>query len=123
MKTNYLHKRKTAFRCAFKGIFYALKNEAHFKIHFVIMLIVIVLGFMLKISAPEWIACLLCIGLVLAAELINTAIEKTVDVASPEWNERAGIAKDAAAGATLVCAVISVIVGVIIFLPKILKLF
>ena len=83
------------------------------------MLIVIVAGFIFKISVMEWIACLLLFALVISLELINTAIETTVDIAMPEINEKAKYAKDIAAGAVLFSAIIAVIVGLIIFLPKI----
>ena len=87
------------------------------------MLIVIVAGFIFKISVMEWIVCLILFALVISLELINTAIETTVDIAMPEINEKAKYAKDIAAGAVLFSAIIAAIVGLIIFLPKIITLF
>ena len=112
-------KLRNSFKFAFAGIITALKKEQNMKIHFTIMLIVIIAGFIFKLSAIEWIICIILFGLVISLELANTAIEQTVDIAMPEKNEKAKIAKDVAAGAVLVTAIISVIVGLIIFIPKI----
>jgi Diacylglycerol kinase len=89
------------------------------KIHFIIAILVIVAGFTFSISPYEWIACLLCIGLVFGMEMMNTAIESVVDLASPKLHPLAGKAKDVAAGAVLICAIIAVIIGLIIFVPKV----
>ncbi|MCL1868030.1 MAG: diacylglycerol kinase family protein [Paludibacter sp.] len=115
-----IKKEIRSFRCAFKGIFYALKNETHLKIHAVIALIVCFFGFIFKITANEWLVCLFCIGMVVAMELINTAIEKIVDFMCPQYNSLAGKIKDIAAGAVLVCAIVSAVIGVIIFAPKVI---
>ena len=112
-------KLRNSFKYAFEGIIEAWKTEQNLKIHFVIMALVIIAGFIFKISAMEWIVCLLLFAIVISLELINTAIETTVDIAMPEINEKAKYAKDIAAGAVLFSAMISVIVGLIIFLPKI----
>ena len=112
-------KLRNSFKYAFEGIQEAWKTEQNLKIHFVIMALVIIAGFIFKISAMEWIVCLLLFAIVISLELINTAIETTVDIAMPEINEKAKYAKDIAAGAVLFSAMISVIVGLIIFLPKI----
>ena len=112
-------KLRNSFKYAFEGIGEAWKTEQNLKIHFVIMALVIIAGFMFKISAMEWIVCLLLFAIVISLELINTAIETTVDIAMPEINEKAKYAKDIAAGAVLFSAIVSVIVGLIIFLPKI----
>ncbi|GHV45139.1 diacylglycerol kinase [Bacteroidia bacterium] len=115
-----IKKEIRSFGYAFKGILSAFKSEMHIKIHTIIALPVIFSGFVLKISATEWTVCLLCIGLVVGMELLNTAVEKIIDLVSPEHNELAGKAKDIAAGAVLVCASVSVVIGIIIFAPKIL---
>ena len=112
-------KLRNSFKYAFEGIGEAWKTEQNLKIHFVIMALVIIAGFMFKISAMEWIVCLLLFAIVISLELINTAIETTVDIAMPDINEKAKYAKDIAAGAVLFSAIISVIIGLIIFLPKI----
>ena len=110
---------RNSFKYAFEGIQEAWKTEQNLKIHFVIMALVIIAGFIFKISAMEWMVCLLLFAIVISLELINTAIETTVDIAMPDINEKAKYAKDIAAGAVLFSAMISVIVGLIIFLPKI----
>lgn len=107
-----------SFKYAFEGIQEAWKTEQNLKIHFMIMFLVIIAGIVLKISAIEWIICLVLFGLVISLELVNTAIETTVDIAMPEINEKAKFAKDIAAGAVLFSAIISAIIGLIIFVPK-----
>ena len=86
------------------------------------MVLVIISGFIFKISITEWTICIVLFGLVITAELINTAIETTVDIVMPEKNEKAKLAKDIVAGAVLVSAIASAIIGIIIFLPKILNI-
>ena len=75
-------------------------------------------GIILKLSVLEWIICIILFALVLAGELFNTAIENAVDIIMPERHDKAKIAKDAAAGAVLVLAIASAVVGLIIFVPK-----
>lgn len=112
-------KLRNSFKYAFEGIGEALKTEQNLKIHFFIMIAVITAGLVFKINAMEWIACVILFGLVISLELINTAIETTVDIAMPEKNEKAKLAKDVAAGAVLMSAIMAIVVGLIIFLPKI----
>ena len=109
-----------SFKYAIEGVFTGLKEEQNMKIHITIMILVIIFGIMLKISKAEWIICIILIGLVISMELINTAIDNTVDLITKEKNEQAKIAKDVAAGAVLVSAITSAIIGLIIFVPKIL---
>lgn len=108
-----------SFKYAFSGIFLSFKTERNMKIHFLVMFLVIVMGLLFKISTFEWIICILLFGLVISLELINTAIEKTVDLAMPKINENAKIAKDVSAGAVLISAICSAIIGLLIFIPKI----
>ena len=117
-----MKKRLKSFVYAWRGIRAVFSSEANMKIHVTIMLLVVIFGFVFQLSTMEWIACVLCFGLVVGMEMMNTAIENVVDLASPEKHPLAAKAKDIAAGAVLVCAIISVVVGVIIFLPKILNL-
>lgn len=112
-----------SFKYAFEGIFTGIKKEQNMKIHIAVMIFVIIFGIMLKISKTEWIICIILFGLVISMELINTAIENTVDLITKEKNEQAKIAKDVAAGAVLVSAIASAIIGLIIFVPKILLIF
>ncbi len=108
-----------SFKYAFEGILTGIKEERNMKIHISIMILVIIFGILLKISKIEWIICIALFGIVISMEMINTAIENTVDLITKEKNEQAKVAKDVAAGAVLVSAIVSAIIGLIIFLPKI----
>ena len=110
-----------SFKFAFRGLFFALKSEKNLQIHVIISILVIVAGIFLKISATEWLTVLLCIGLVISAELMNTAIEKLCDFVCQQKNTEIGHIKDISAAAVTVCAIISAVAGIIIFLPKILQ--
>ncbi len=109
-----------SFKYAFTGIVTSFKTEQNMKIHVLIMILVIIAGIVLKVSALDWIILVIMFALVISAELFNTVIETVVDMITMEKNEKAKIAKDIAAGAVLVLAIGSVIVGLIIFIPKIL---
>lgn len=108
-----------SFKYAFQGILTSFKSERNMKVHFLIMFLVIILGFLYKISKVEWMICIILFVIVISGELINTAIEITVDIAMPEKNEKAKKAKDVSAGAVLVLAIGAAIIGLIIFIPKI----
>ena len=108
-----------SFKYAFKGIYKSFKSERNMKIHFSIMTLVIIFGIIYKISVAEWITCILLFALVISLELVNTSVENTIDLCSPEKNNLAKMAKDTAAGAVLVSAIASAIIGLIIFIPKI----
>lgn len=109
-----------SFKYAWQGIVQSYKGEQNLKIHTFIAILVIVFGFFLKISYIEWLVCLILIGLVLMAEFINTAIEYVVDLASPSVQPLAKASKDTAAAGVLMMAIISAIIGLIIFIPKII---
>lgn len=108
-----------AFKYAFDGIFRTIRNERNIKIHILAVIVVIIMGIVYRINTIEWIICLLLFGLVISSELINSAVEHTVDLCTKEENELAKFAKDAAAGAVLVNAIISIIIACIIWIPKI----
>ncbi|MFP4046735.1 MAG: diacylglycerol kinase family protein [Bacteroidales bacterium] len=109
-------------RNAFRGLAYFFNYVSNAKIHLVIMVLVIAAGFLFSVSRQEWIAIILCIGGVFTAEIFNTAIELLGDLYSTEENSKIKNAKDSGAGAVLLMAIISAIVGALIFLPKILTL-
>lgn len=109
-----------SFKYAFEGIINTIKKEQNIKVHIFVMCIVIIAGFYFKISKIEWIICLILFGMVIGAELINTAIENAVDLITSEKNEKAKLAKDAAAGAVLVISFFAAIIGIMIFGNKIL---
>ena len=110
-----------SFKYAISGIITSFKTERNMKIHILVMILVIIAGIVFKLSLLDWIILVIMFGLVISAELFNTAIETTIDMITKEKNEKAKIAKDVAAGAVLVLAIVSVIVGLIIFIPKILS--
>lgn len=110
------------FGYAFKGIGYAARTQVNFRIHLVASLTAALLGYALRVSPNEWIWIICCIALVLAAELLNTAIEVLTNLVSPEYHPLAGHAKDIAAGAVLIMAIFALVTGFIIFLPKIITL-
>ena len=113
-----------SFKYAFSGIVSSFKTERNMKIHVLIMILVIIAGIVFKISkisALDWIILTIMIALVISAELFNTTFETVVDMITKERNEKAKLAKDIAAGAVLVLAIGSIIVGLIIFVPKILE--
>ena len=111
-----------SFKYAIEGIISSFKTEQNMKIHIFIMILVIILGIVLKINFTEWAICFLLFGFVITAELLNTAIEVTVDLAMPDINEKAKLAKDIAAGAVLVSSIVAILIGLAIFLPKIIEL-
>lgn len=108
-----------SFKFAIEGIKSAFKAEQNMKIHFCVMVLVIIMGLVFDITKLEWIICIILFGLVISAELMNTAIETLTDIAMPEKNEKAKLTKDVAAGAVLVMAIVSAIIGLMIFVPKI----
>ena len=111
-----------SFKYAIEGIIYAFKYEQNIIVHTLVMILVILLGIIVKLSIFEWLICLILFGLVIATEMINTAIEATVDLACDKKDPLAKIAKDTASGAVLVFAITASIAGIIIFLPKIIEL-
>lgn len=118
-----IKKQIRAFKFCFSGIIYTIKNEQSFVIELIIGFIAIILGLILKLNIIEWCIVCIVIGLVLSLELINTAVEAVVDLVTKDKKELAKIAKDTSAGAVLVMAIVSVIIGIIIYLPKIISLF
>ncbi len=116
------HPLLKSFGYAFAGIKAAIMTERNMRIHLVISIFVILAGAWLPLSTIEWIFVLIAIGGMLALELINSAIERIVDLVTADYHLLAKAAKDMAAGAVLVYAIMCVIIGLIIFLPKILSI-
>ncbi len=112
-----------SFYYAGQGILSAFKSEFNMKIHTLAMIFVVMGGFVFDVSLLEWCALVICIMVVISAEVFNTSIEIAINLISPDKNELAGRAKDLAAGAVLVTAIGALFVGIIIFLPKIIELF
>ncbi|MBN2614878.1 MAG: diacylglycerol kinase family protein [Bacteroidales bacterium] len=115
-------KRVRSFGYAFRGIYNMLRSQHNFWIQLTLGTLAVVMGFALEISRGEWMILALTIGMVLAAETFNSAIESLTDLVQPEQDPRAGWIKDLAAGAVLITAIASVVVGLLIFVPRILAL-
>jgi diacylglycerol kinase len=104
-----------SFACAFEGIAATVKSERNFRIHMVAAIVALIIGIYVELSIPEYIMLLLTVASVLCAELINTAIENTVDmVCGSTISPIAKLAKDAAAGAVLLTAINAVVVGILL---------
>lgn len=113
-----IRKRLKSFTYAGKGIRSFITREHNAWIHSAAAIAVIILGFYLRVSATEWAILIICMGMVFAAEAFNTAIERLVNLVSPEQNKIAGDVKDIAAGGVLICAIAATIAGLLIFMPK-----
>lgn len=112
-----------SFKYAFSGLKYGFINTKNLHIDLIFIVAVIICGFVFKIHFVEWAILLGCISLVVSLELVNTAIEEVVNLASPDIHPLAKASKDVAAGAVLFSAIMTSIVGIIIFLPKFIDLF
>ena len=111
-----------SFKYAFAGIKSAFRTERNLKIHITIVLITTIIGAILKLKSWEWIVCISWFAIVIGGELFNTAIEITVNLAMPKIDNDAKRAKDISAGGVLVFAIGSAIIGLIIFIPKLISL-
>lgn len=109
-----------SFSYAFRGISDVFRREQNFKVHCLIGLIALLLGWFFHIPPTQWCFLIVVIALVLASEMLNTAIENLCDVAEPNQNETIRIVKDISAGMVLVCALGALAVGIVIFLPKVI---
>ena len=112
-----------SFKHAIDGLIYAFKDTRNLWVDVAVAVVVVTMGFIFKISLIEFCILLLCISLVISFELINTAVEEAVNLAMPSLHPIAKISKDVSAGAVLFSAIISFIIGLIIFIPKIIDLF
>ena len=110
---------RQSFGYALEGLGYAFKTVRNMRIHLLFTLLVTIGGMIFKISRTEYFVCLVFIALVISLELVNTAIEEVVDLASPDINILAKRAKDVAAGAVLFASIIAFVVGCAIFIPRI----
>ena len=112
-----------SFKYAFNGLIDTYRTEQSVWIYIPVALLVILAGFLLKISTFEWLIIILILGIILSLELINTALEAVVDLATEKYHPLAKKAKDTVSAAVLVFAITAVIIGLIIFIPKISLLF
>ncbi len=105
-----------AFACAWHGIIDTIRTQRNMRIHLVIAILAVILGFIFNITTTEWCIIIICIALVFSLEIINTALESVVDVSCDHYHDLAKRAKDCAAGAVLVVAIASVVIGAIIYI-------
>ena len=110
--------RLSSFKYAFNGLKLFFRDDHNGRVHLFAAILAVLLSWMLKISSSEWIAILTVITLVIGMEMINASIEKLADVVSPAYHLKIKIVKDLAAGAVLMTAILALVVGSIIFVPK-----
>lgn len=119
----FIKKRLNSFVYAFTGINTFIRSQTHPKIHLTAAIIVVMAGFYFEVSVSEWIALIIIMTIVFVAEALNTALELLCDKISPEKNHVIKNIKDISAGAVLIAALSSLIIGALIFLPKISEYF
>jgi diacylglycerol kinase len=122
-KQNFLRSRIQSFKLAFHGINLVFNTQSNFRIQLIIGIIALILGFLLKISTTQWCMVILVSGLVLTAESINSSLEYLCDKVEDHHDETIKKVKDISAGAVLISSMSALIIGLIIFLPKIMALF
>ncbi len=118
-----IKKQIKSFGYAWKGIRSCIGKEQNLSFHLIATAAVTVAGSVFGISRQEWIILILCIAAVISAELFNTAMERLVDLVSPQYHPLAGQVKDIAAGAVLVCALGAALAGCLIFYPYLTRMF
>ena len=117
-RRGFFSREAESFACAFRGIAALLGSEVHARIHLVATVAVIALGWWCEITAGEWIAVVLAIGLVWVAEALNTAIEYVADLSHPDEHPEVKKLKDLAAAAVLFASIIALVVGLLVFWPR-----
>lgn len=117
-----MKKRWDAFYNAFYGILCTAKVEAHVKFHWLATILIIIAGLWFSVSLIEWCLLLICIGIVISLEMLNSSVEKICDMVHPEYHEKVKYIKDVAAGAVLLFSIVAAIIGLIVFLPYVATL-
>ena len=115
---NFFMNRLKSVKYAAKGFWILITSENSIIAQIIIAIIITIIGFIMQLSATEWMFQLFAIGLLLVAESLNTAIEKIADFIHPEYHKQIGIIKDISAGAAFFAAIFALIIGLIIYLPK-----
>jgi diacylglycerol kinase len=113
----------SSFRYAWAGILYVLRSQRNFRIHILITLLVVLLGLWVKLIWMEWAIIALTVAMVLMAEMFNTVAETAIDMATKHYHPLAKIAKDVAAGAVLIMAVMAVVIGLLVLGPHVVERF
>lgn len=118
-----LRDRLLSFKYAFQGLSQVFSNEVNFKIHMAVAILVVGLGVLLGINKTEWLVIIFCIGWVAALEIMNTAVERLVDLVSPQYSDKAKQIKNMTAAGVLVASIVAALAGVMVFLPHFVSLF
>lgn len=121
-KPVFCRKLTSSFKYAIRGIIYAFKTQRNLKIHTIMAMVVLTLSYVLKVTTIELLILLLSTFLVIVTEIINSAIEKNIDLYTSEVDRNAMLGKDMAAGAVLMSTINATIIGSIIFIPKLIIL-
>jgi diacylglycerol kinase len=117
------HSTVDSFGYAVDGFKEALRNEPNIRVHLVIAVAVIALAYFLQVSQTEWVILLFTVAFVLILELVNTTLEAIVDIVSPRRHPKAKLAKDVAAAAVFISALLALVIGGLIFIPRLWPLF
>jgi diacylglycerol kinase len=117
-----LKSRFGSFRFAMNGLLSLLKNEHNSRIHLLAAILAIITGTIVKLNHYEWSLLIIVIGIVFLTELLNSSLESLADLIDPEWNELIMKAKDYSAAAVLISAIVAIVVGGLIFIPKLINL-
>lgn len=115
-----LHRHLKGYTYAAKGVSYTLRTQTNIWVHLALTIVALTLAYWLDFTLEQYLILVLTIGLVISAELFNTAIEELVNLTTPEQSLQAGVVKDIAAGAVLITAVIALMVGFLLFFPPLL---
>lgn len=115
---NFILNRIKAFKYAAKGFWILITSEKSIIAQVIIAIIMTIIGFIMNLSATEWMFQIFAIGLILVAESLNTGIEKLADFVHPDYHKEIGRIKDISAGAAFFAAIFAVIIGLIIYIPK-----
>lgn len=118
-RDGFFKHQKVSFGYAIEGIVYSFNSGLHFRMHVGALILVVILGLVYRISYTEWLVIIITTSGVIGAEAINTAIEETCNVLHPDLHPKARLAKHCAAGGVLILSFAAVVVGIIIFAPKI----
>lgn len=121
-KESFIVNRIKSISFAFKGLVLLIKTENSIKTQITISILMTIIGFIFQISTIEWALQIICIGAVLLAESLNTAVEKIADFIHPDFHKKIGVIKDVAAGAVAFAAIMAIIVACLIYIPKIIVL-
>lgn len=117
------HSLLESFGFAFDGLKTAIARGRNFRIQLVMGALALIAGWVFKLNFAEWLDLVIVISLVLILELVNTSLEAIVDIVRPEIHQAAKVAKDVAAATVLIASIASVVIGALLFLPKILSIF